>query len=367
MSSLIGFENLVNKCSSIFEAQFQNFAVTGQTINLGHWFQCYAFDVIGTITFGQGFGFLDDGKDDVGAFSAIDTRTSYSTFVGIYPFLHRIIFPYLPTTGGHGYVGKFTNEQISKREQAIHSEKQTDETEPSDLAWKFLKTHITDPAKMTYKDVFTMCQSNIGAGSDTTALTLSATLYYLLKYPATYKRLQQEIDEAVSMSKISNPITFKEAQQLPYLQAVIREALRIHSATGLPLSRIVPPTGATIANYQFPAGATVGINSWVAHRNKEVYGSDAFGWRPERWLEIDASGRGGEIERYFFAFGMGSRTCIGKNISLLEISKLIPQLLRTFDFELDDELVHNEWKSASRWFVKPDNFRGRVMVRNKPS
>ena len=89
---------------------------------------------------------------------------------------------------------------------------------------------------MTRMDIFTMCQSNIGAGSDTTAISLSAIVYNLLKYPESYRRLKEEIDEAAAQGKISDPISFKEAQELPFLQAVIKEALRLHSAIGLPLA-----------------------------------------------------------------------------------------------------------------------------------
>jgi cytochrome P450 len=160
-------------------------------------------------------------------------------------------------------------------------------------------------------------------------------------------------------------VSFKEGQELQYLQAVIKEALRIHPATGLPLVRIVPPSGTNLAGRAFPPDATVGINPWVAHRNQSVYGPDADNWRPERWLEIKEQGRGGEIENYSMAFGLGSRTCIGKNISLLEMSKVVPQLLRKFDFVLDESLWNKEWTSRSRWFTKQVDFKGRVVLREK--
>jgi cytochrome P450 len=58
---------------------------------------------------------------------------------------------------------------------------------------------------------------------------------------------------------------------------------------------------------------------------------------------------------------MGSRTCIGKNISLLEMTKLIPQLVRNFDFEL--EKPDQVWETVNVWFVKQKNFNGRVKLR----
>jgi cytochrome P450 len=58
---------------------------------------------------------------------------------------------------------------------------------------------------------------------------------------------------------------------------------------------------------------------------------------------------------------MGSRTCIGKNISLLEMTKLIPQLIRNFDFEL--EKPDQEWETVNVWFAKQKNFNCRIKLR----
>jgi cytochrome P450 len=364
MSALVGYEQFVDNCSSVFICRMREIADCCERADFAHWFQCYAFDVIGEITFGQRFGFLDMGVDKDGVFGAIETRSAYSTFIGIFPLLHRFLFPLLPKSGGHGYIGNYTANQISRRENLLKNPSSNNHRNgPADFVSKFLQIHEKNPKTMTRTDIFTICQSNIGAGSDTTAITLSSILYYLLKHPLTYQRLQKEIDIGIADGIVSDPITFKEARSLPYLQAVIKEALRLHPATGLPLARVVPANGVTIAGMHFPGGATVGINSWVAHHNTSIYGPDAHLWRPERWLEFNQDGRGGEIERYFFAFGMGSRTCIGKNLSLLEVSTLIPQLLRQFDFTLASHIQQSDWTDFSRWFVKPQNFEGYVKLR----
>lgn len=259
----------------------------------------------------------------------------------------------------------YTLRQIEERQRTLKDPRNAGREGPPDIMTKILLAHEADPQKMTRTDLITMCQSNIGAGSDTTAITLSSILYHLVKYPQTYQRLQNEIDTAAREGRVSDPVTFKETQDLPYLQAVIKEALRIHPATGFPLARVVPRGGSTIANQFIPAGSTVGINSWVAHRNTSVYGPDAGQWRPERWLEIEEQGRGAEVEKYALAFGLGSRTCIGKNISLLEMSKLVPQLVRKFEFQLGEELEREGLKSCNRWFVKQMNFKGKVFARGK--
>lgn len=64
-------------------------------------------------------------------------------------------------------------------------------------------------------------------------------------------------------------------------------------------------------------------------------------------------------------FGLGTRTCIGRHISMLEMSKLLPRVIREFDFELvaDDASRESGWTTRNFWFVKPKNFRVRVTRR----
>ncbi|KAK5264669.1 hypothetical protein LTR40_014547, partial [Exophiala xenobiotica] len=144
---------------------------------------------------------------------------------------------------------------------------------------------------------------------------------------------------------------------MPYLQAVMKESLRIHAATGLPLWRVVPEGGVEICGYFFPEGTTIGINTWCAHYNEDVFGPDAKEFRPERWIEAEKEG--GEtfknMEAYYMPFGLGSRTCIGRHISFLEMSKLIPQIVRKFDFQL--EYPDRPWSTENNWFIKPTDFR----------
>lgn len=125
---------------------------------------------------------------------------------------------------------------------------------------------------------------------------------------------------------------------MPYLEAVVKESLRLHSSVGLPMWRVVPEGGIEIAGQFLPAGTNVGINAWVAHRNKDVWGQDADVFRPERWLEAQAEADAGSkarlqrMEAYYMPFGLGSRTCIGRHVSMFEISKLVPRLVRDFAF-----------------------------------
>lgn len=202
--------------------------------------------------------------------------------------------------------------------------------------------------------------SNVFAGSDTTGISLTSIFFQLMKHPDKLAKLQQELDTAAFQGQVSEPITFAQSQKLPYLQAVIKEALRLHPATGLPMWRQVPKEGAVVCGQYFPAGANLGINSWVAHSNEDIF-PDARAFLPERW--IDSSKKAlSEMERYFMSFGMGARACIGRNISLLEMNKVVPELLRRYDFKMADPQVER-LDSLNRWFVKQHNLKVRVSKR----
>jgi cytochrome P450 len=94
-----------------------------------------------------------------------------------------------------------------------------------------------------------------------------------------------------------------------------------------------------------------------------VFGADAALFRPERWL-VDNPGQISRMDRYYIPFGVGSRTCIGRNISMLEISKLVPELIRNFDFTLALR-PGEKLELENMWFVKQKNFFCRVKERGE--
>lgn len=203
-----------------------------------------------------------------------------------------------------------------------------------DLLSMFLKIKEDRPAFFHDGRVLTMAVSMAFAGSETSAISLSAIFYYLLKNRPCYVRLMEEIDGAVSSGMIENRpnglVTWAESQKLPYLDACIKEAFRLHPAAGLPLERVVPAGGMEICGHLVPGGTIVGCSAWVIHRRPEIFGTDVEIYRPERWLEANKESKK-SMEGCMIHFGMGPRTCIGKNISLLEIYKLVPSFLKRFE------------------------------------
>ncbi|KAH7111803.1 cytochrome P450 [Dendryphion nanum] len=359
VGALLGMETAVDGCIIELERRFREFSSSGEVINLQWWLQCYAFDVIGAITVDKHFGFLDRGEDQMQLISGMHRMITHSATVGIMPEFHIPIYTVSKMLGKNGLVRalEFTDKQI--RERLASMDEKDSAHKNRDFLTSVLQLHKQAPDEFPMIKVFTTCVQNIGAGSDTTSISLSAIMWHLITNPRVLTKLRAEMDERIEKGQLSDPPKFSETQDMPYLQAIVREGLRIHPAAGFHYQRVVPKGGAEIAGQFFNEGIVVGINAWVAHFNTTVFGEDADQFRPERWLEDKE--KVSLMNKYWIPFGHGSRTCIGKNISLLEITKLVPQLVRKFDFHRTDPNIELECEYVS--FVKQKNIMVRISER----
>jgi cytochrome P450 len=371
MSTLVEFEPFVDSTTQLFLSRIEELYTSSHsgepalTCNLGKWLQYYAFDVIGELTFSKRFGFLDQGGD-VDNIIAAFRRAEYVVALGQMPWIDRYVrrpiarWSLNPPTSA---VVAFTKERVMEK-LGPRAEKVEEPSDRKDMLSRFLDAKRAYPDLIDDLRVLSYATSNVNAGADTTAITLTAIVYYLLKNPLTLKRLEEEILAAADNGDISSPcISWTSAQKLPYLDAVIKEALRMHPAVGLILERVVPPAGMTVHGIHIPGGTVVGVNPWVIHRDKLIFGADADQWRPERWLDSDEATLK-EMNRSSFAFGAGTRTCIGKNISLLEMYKVVPAIVQKFELSLAHP--KNEWKTVNRFLVFQTGLEVKFKLRNRP-
>ena len=151
----------------------------------------------------------------------------------------------------------------------------------------------------------------------------------MLRHPTALAKLQREIDD-VFPNRNTIPSWDVVSTRLPYLDACIKETLRIHPSTGFMMERIVPAGGAFIDGHYVPAGSIVSCSPWVIHRHKPTYGEDIEVFRPERWLESTAEKR--EImEKLLCPFGFESRLCLGREIGLFEVYKVGATLFSKYE------------------------------------
>ncbi|KAJ9668219.1 hypothetical protein H2201_001648 [Coniosporium apollinis] len=378
MSSLVSYEPLVDSTTDFFlERTQQLFADTGRSCNFNQWLQFFAFDVIGELTWSKRLGFVEKNEDVDGIVGFLGRFLSYAGPIGQFPLLDLLLEKnplrlQLQKWGISQTVFPVTAfAQSRSQERAAEMAKiasdgltARDPNRGIDLLTKFTQAQHAHPSFMTSTQVLTSCVSMVFAGSETTAISLSTVFYYLLKHPRCYAKLMAELDGAVRDGTIADrengAVSWAESQKLPYLDAVVQESFRIHPAAGLILERVVPKQGIDILGERIPGGTIVGCNAWVLHRRPEIFGEDVDVFRPERWLEASPE-QLREMKATMFQFGAGARTCIGKNISLLEIYKLVPSFLRRFEIQLEDP--DKEWETHNAWFVRQLNFNTKFRAR----
>lgn len=195
---------------------------------------------------------------------------------------------------------------------------------------------------------------NLAAGADTTAAALRTIFYLSLKHPHVWASLSAAVLAApfAQPATLHLPAPYTQARAIPYLEAVVRESLRLIPGEMFPQERVVPAGGLTLPDGQFvPEDAVVGFTSYVTHRNKAIWGPDADAFRPERFLRGEAESEGAYADRMReyndcdLSFGAGSRKCIGMNLGLMEVYKAVATLVAIFEFELSsaEEWTLNAW------------------------
>ncbi|BCS30682.1 cytochrome P450 [Aspergillus puulaauensis] len=377
MSTLVQFEPLVDSTSREFLKQlserYADKPGADGICDFATWLQYYAFDVIGELTYSKRLGFIDYGEDVDHIIGDAERTLKYFAVVGQMPILDslflknpvRLLLSRLGIMNATSPVVTFARQRMKSRLVGPKNIAETQGKSASgkrDFLARFIEAGEKDPQFINPQRILSLTVANMFAGSDTTAISLRSIFYNLLKNPDKLNKLRAEFQEAEGngVFREDRLVRWEESQKLPYLDAVIKEALRIHPAAGLPLERVVPPGGVQLCGYFLPEGTIVGCNAWTVHRSAKIYGPNTDVFRPERWLEASEEAKS-LMSSSLFTFGAGARTCVGKNISYLEMYKLVPSILRTFEVTLAHP--DREWKTENIWFVKQSAFDVRFTTR----
>ena len=165
--------------------------------------------------------------------------------------------------GGIAHIMQFAGKTMDDWNQRLEEEKAQDEekTEGGDLLFtnqtgSLLAKIRKNPDNFKAEDVFYHMSMNVLAGGETTAASMANIVYYLIKNPRVLCKLREELQDALGKrSDASKRIAMREAHNIPYLQAVIKESLRV-LPNGLHLPRVIPKGGLTLAGVFFPEGVS---------------------------------------------------------------------------------------------------------------
>ena len=343
MSILVQFKKYVDSITTAFISQMKSrFADNAeQACNFSTWLQWYAFDVIGELTFSKRLGFLDRAEDVDGIIASIEGMLDYAAVIGQMPELDnlflkiplRILLSRWGLIHGNMYMVDFARRRLSERvdtEPGASKKRLDADYARNDLFSSFINAHEKDPDFITDERVLALTVANVFVGSDT--ISLRAVFYFLLRHPTAMQQLMTELAEQKRNGRFHRSdglVDWNEVRELPYLSATIKESLRCHPTVGLSLERITPTQGTNLCGKHIPSGTIVGCSAWTLHRSS-IFGDKPDEFRPDRWIEAGPEDRR-RMENALFTFGAGSRTCIGKNISLLEMYKFVPAVLMAFE------------------------------------
>ncbi|KAF5251103.1 hypothetical protein FANTH_3766 [Fusarium anthophilum] len=352
-SKVIGLEPLFDGLISDFCGHLEERFMSGPKptgFDFGEWIGFYSWDTNGAASFSQRFGYMDRGYDYDKTISIADKALDYFAAVGQMPFLDFLLDKNPIMRIGPPNLANIT--RISQKHLTSRLQGKDENFDPKvpDFLNSFIESKNKNPDLVNDGTIMGYLLVNLLAGADTTAITIRAFFWYTLHSPSAYYKLEKEILDA----DIDNVASFRSARALP---SCVREAMRMHPGVCMLLERYVPESGLKLPDGSFvPQGTAVGINPYVAGRNKGVYGTDADSYRPERWLQD--KGETGEdyrnrMQLYNAAdltFGSGSRVCIGRHLAQLELYKIVATLINKYEISLMDPDA--PWVVTGSWFLR---------------
>lgn len=321
------------------EALLDLLRVKGPQLDLMPILSFFSFDTICRLAFSDTLDLMANQTDLDNVLEAGRARFRYWHKWFPIPAIESFLFKnrFVPSGGTPSSLGDLAKKRLQARLEkggaGVHH----------DLLDRLLQARGRDSNTFSLPVVMGLTVSIIHAGSETTAHTVGNVLWDLLRHPEVYQRLKTDIRSA----GLSSPPHLAEVRSVPYIEACIKESMRMANLITDPFERVVPANGATICGVWVPGGTvvcmyctlhhfethhltTTAANAAALAYDSSIYGQDVNEFNPDRWL------RGTDqdhvaMERATFAFSQGKRNCIGMHLAWAEMLKLLPAILNEFD------------------------------------
>ncbi|KAM0035162.1 putative cytochrome P450 [Helianthus debilis subsp. tardiflorus] len=197
----------------------------------------------------------------------------------------------------------------------------------------------TNTLKAVILDVFV-------AGSDTIFSSLDWAISELIKHPRVMKKLQQEVSEVGQGRPM---IPEEDLEKMPYLKAVVKEALRLHAPLPLLLAREAR-NGVSLMGYDIPPRTQVIINAWAIGRDPASW-TEPEEFKPERFINSPVDYKGLHYE--FLPFGAGRRGCPGLHFGVVLIDIILANIVYKYNFVLPNAVKDEDLEDPVIGYAKP--------------
>jgi cytochrome P450 len=267
-----------------------------------------AVDAVSTHLFRENY----NGVDEQGPTLSVSAFVDSFVAVGRFFYLSTVVFTWVEWAATKWQADRETDDSMMIVDKFVGN--LVTNTTPKSLTYpgRLLAAGTSD------SEVKAQCKDLVFAGTDSTGMNLATIMRSLALYPEKYERLKREVTDNIARGSEA-----QDAQTLPYLNAIVKEALRVSMANPTRLPHVVPVGGWTFRGTHFPAGSIVGCSAYELHFNPLVFPEPAK-FIPERWLNTTE-----EMSKYWFAFGAGSRACIARNLATMELQFATERLARS--------------------------------------
>ncbi|KAK0436857.1 cytochrome P450 [Armillaria borealis] len=243
-----------------------------------------------------------------------------------------------------------------------------------DIMSMLVKANASENPKkrLDQKELLAQMNTIILGGHETTSNSISFALLEMCRKPQMQGRLRKEIraTEQVVRERGDSSFLPSDFESMSYLSAMVKETFRYHPVVYnifryahqddvLPLSTpITTSSGKVMHELPIPKGTQIIASIAAYNRNKEIFGDDADIFNPDRWLRDTVPNTKSALGVYasMFTFSGGSRSCIGWRFAVMELHAFMIELLRTFEFSLDD----NEEVRRESTFVMTPTVEGQI-------
>uniref|UniRef100_A0A8H7KAC0 Uncharacterized protein n=1 Tax=Bionectria ochroleuca TaxID=29856 RepID=A0A8H7KAC0_BIOOC len=301
------------------------------------------FDVMAELCFGENLNLLAKNEYSPWVRSIFESlkMLPVASMINYYPILNALFTRFEPKSVTQQRVThcKHSEERVNRRLKAG--------SEKPDI-WNLVLA-AEEGKGLTLEEMHSNSELFMLAGSETTATLLGGCLYNLLMNPDKMKILREELDDRI---KTEDDITFERTAEMKYLNACLKEALRIYPPVPIGSPRVVPQGGQQVMGKWIPAETRVSVHHWSTYHSEANF-KNANTYAPERWLRTDPIYTGDALEAHQ-PFGFGSRNCLGQNMAMHEMRLLLATILFKYDLELSDE--SRDWsaqKAFALWIKKP--------------
>ncbi|GMI85974.1 cytochrome P450, family 706, subfamily A, polypeptide 4 [Hibiscus trionum] len=194
-----------------------------------------------------------------------------------------------------------------------------------------LKDENDSKTPLTMDHIKALLLDMVVGGTDTSSNSIEFTLAEVINNPEVMKKALKELDEVVGKDNI---VEESHIHKFPYLQAIMKESLRLHSVLPL-LVPHSPGEACIVGGYAIPKGCRVFINTWAIHRDPSIW-ENPLEFNPDRFLNSQCDFSGNDFS--YFPFGSGRRICAGIAMAERMVLYSIATVLHSFDWKvLGDE------------------------------